>query len=330
MTKMKNKSIAFIAIGALFSLYSCAPVYKCGEEKPAGGIQGSNRLLDVVNERDELCEIVEVKDKENAYLIKNNQQLGITNDSLATRNRELVGEYNELEGNFNKLQDKHQTLQKDHLELSERFSGAITNNLNQGHLYDERIKEKERRLTEKENALLEREKRINELEAEIARQDSIAKRLNQLLKEALLGFDSNELSIEIKNGKVYVSMSDKLMFQSGKADVQSKGKEALKVLADVLKKNPEFQILVEGHTDNVPIKTATYKDNWDLSVARATSMVRLLQETHDISAERLTASGRGEYEPKASNSTATGRAKNRRTEIILSPDLSEVMNYLGK
>src|SRR5690554_297501 len=330
MTIMKNKSIAFIAIGALFSLYSCAPVYKCGEEKPAGGIQGSNRLLDVVNERDELCEIVEVKDKENAYLIKNNQQLGMTNDSLATRNRELVGEYNELEGNFNKLQDKHQTLQTEHLELSERFSGAITNNLNQGHLFDERIKEKERRLTEKENALLEREKRINELEAEIARQDSIVKRLNQLLKEALLGFDSNELSIEIKNGKVYVSMSDKLMFQSGKADVQSKGKEALKVLADVLKKNPEFQILVEGHTDNVPIKTATYKDNWDLSVARATSMVRLLQETHDISAERLTASGRGEYEPKASNSTATGRAKNRRTEIILSPDLSEVMNYLGK
>ena len=263
-------------------------------------------------------------------LIKNNQQLGMTNDSLATRNRELVGEYNELEGNFNKLQDKHQTLQTEHLELSERFSGAITNNLNQGHLFDERIKEKERRLTEKENALLEREKRINELEAEIARQDSIAKRLNQLLKEALLGFDSNELSIEIKNGKVYVSMSDKLMFQSGKADVQSKGKEELKVLADVLKKNPEFQILVEGHTDNVPIKTSTYKDNWDLSVARATSMVRLLQETHDISAERLTASGRGEYEPKASNSTATGRAKNRRTEIILSPDLSEVMNYLGK
>lgn len=330
MTKMKNKSIALIAIGALFSLYSCAPVYKCGEEKPAGGVQGSNRLLDVVNERDELCEIVEVKDKENAYLIKNNQQLGITNDSLATRNRELVGEYKELEGNFNKLQDKHQTLQKDHLELSERFSGAITNNLNQGHLFDERIKEKERRLTEKENALFAREKRINELENEIARQDSIAKRLNQLLKEALLGFDSNELSIEIKNGKVYVSMSDKLMFQSGKADVQSKGKEALKVLADVLKKNPEFQILVEGHTDNVPIKTATYKDNWDLSVARATSMVRLLQETHGISAERLTASGRGEYEPKASNSTATGRATNRRTEIILSPDLTEVMDFLGK
>ena len=158
---------SFIAIGALFSLYSCAPVYKCGEEKPAGGIQGSNRLLDVVNERDELCEIVEVKDKENAYLIKNNQQLGITNDSLATRNRELVGEYKELEGDFNKLQDKHQTLQTEHLELSERFSSAITNNLNQGHLFDERIKEKERRLTEKENALLEREKRINELEAEI-------------------------------------------------------------------------------------------------------------------------------------------------------------------
>src|SRR5690554_7675061 len=109
------------------------------------------------------------------------------------------------------------------------------------------------------------------------------------------------------------------MFQSGKADVQSKGKEALKVLADVLKKNPEFQILVEGHTDNVPIKTATYKDNWDLSVARATSMVRLLQETHDISAERLTASGRGEYEPKASNSTA--RSEEHTSELQSRPHL---------
>lgn len=327
---MKNKSLALIVIGALFSLYSCAPVYKCGEEKPAGGIQGSNRLLDVVNERDELCEMVKIKDKENAYLIKNNQQLGITNDSLVRRNSEMIGEYKELEGDFNNLKDKHSQLQLDHLNLSERFSGAITNNLNQGHLYDERIKEKERRLTEKENALIERERKINELEAEIARQDSIAKRLNQLLRDALLGFDANELTIEIKNGKVYVSMSDKLMFQSGKAEVQSKGKEALAVLADVLQKNKEFQILVEGHTDNVPIKTATYKDNWDLSVARATSMVRLLQEEHGISAERLTASGRGEYDPKESNSTATGKAKNRRTEIILSPDLTEVMDYINK
>src|SRR5690554_34627 len=327
---MKNKSIALLAIGAMFSLYSCAPVYKCGEEIPAGGIQGSNRLLDVVKERDELCKTVETKDLESAYLIRNNQKLSVENDSLATRNREIVGEYKELEGNFNNLKEKNSKLQEEHLNLSERFSGAITNNLNQGHLFDERIKEKERRLTEKEDALFAREKKINELETEIARQDSIAKRLNQLLREALLGFDAEDLSIEIKNGKVYVSMSDKLMFQSGKADVQTKGKDALKALAGVLKKNKEFKILVEGHTDNVPIKTSTYKDNWDLSVARATSMVRLLQETHGISAERLTASGRGEYEPKESNSTAAGKAKNRRTEIILSPDLSEVMDYLGK
>jgi len=327
---MKNKSLVLIAFGALFSLYSCAPVYRCGEVKPTGGIQGSNRLMEVVDERDELCETVKVKSEENEYLIKVNQNLGVTNDSLTRRNREMIGEYKELEGDFNNLKDKHAQLQTNHLDLSERFSGAITNNLNQGHLYDERIKEKERRLTEKELALMARERKINELEAEIARQDSIAKRLNQLLRDALLGFDANELTIEIKNGKVYVSMSDKLMFQSGKAEIQSKGKEALAVLAEVLKKNKEFQILVEGHTDNVPIKTAQYKDNWDLSVARATSMVRLLQETHGISAERLTASGRGEYEPKESNSTAAGKAKNRRTEIILSPDLSEVMDYLGK
>ncbi|PWH86595.1 OmpA family protein [Brumimicrobium oceani] len=320
---MKNKNLALLAIGTLFTLASCAPVYKCGEPRPEGGIAGSSRLIDVVNERDELCEDLSIKTEENEYLIKNNQKLGFVNDSLATTNKNLKEEKAILD-------KKHTALKKDHLELSERYSDAVTNNLNQGHLYDERIKEKERKLAEKESALSEREGEIKKLEDEIARQDSIANRLNSLLREALLGFDGDELTTEIKNGKIYVSMSDKLMFQSGKANVQSKGKEALAALADVLKKNKEFQILVEGHTDSIPIKTAQYKDNWDLSVARATSMVRILQSEHNLHPDRLTASGRGEYDPKASNDTAEGRAKNRRTEIILSPDLSEVMEFLGK
>lgn len=315
---------------AFMSLHSCAPVYRCGEEKPAGTISGSNRLLAVVEERDDLCETVKIKDEENAYLTKRNQSLVFENDSLVTRNNELVGEYEELEEDHIELQDKYKQLQSDHVDLGERFSNMMTDKLNQGYLFDERLKEKERRLALKEKELEKRERRISELERIIARQDSIAKRLNRLLREALLGFKADELSIEIKDGKVYISMSDKLMFASGKAEVQEKGKEALKVLARVLKKNPEFEILVEGHTDNVPIKTEKYKDNWDLSVARATSMVRLLNETHGLNAERLTASGRGEHDPKATNETAAGRAQNRRTEIILSPNLDEVMKYLGE
>lgn len=320
---MKNKNLAFLAIGALFTLASCAPVYKCGEPRPEGGIAGSSRLMDVVNERDELCETVSIKNEENEFLIKNNQKLEFVNDSLSTTNKKIKEEKAILD-------KKYKALQEDHVVLGERLSSVLTDKLNQGHLFDERLKEKERHLSDKESALSERESEIKKLEDEIARQDSIANRLNSLLREALLGFDGDELTTEIKNGKIYVSMSDKLMFQSGKANVQSKGQEALAALADVLKKNKEFQILVEGHTDNIPIKTAQYKDNWDLSVARATSMVRILQAEHKLHPDRLTASGRGEYDPKASNDNAEGRAKNRRTEIILSPDLSEVMEFLGK
>jgi len=124
-------------------------------------------------------------------------------------------------------------------------------------------------------------------------------------------------------------MSDKLLFKSGSATVEPKGVDALKVLADVLNKNPDIQILVEGHSDNVPIKTAVYKDNWDLSVARATSITRMLNEQYNVAATRMTASGRGEYYPKASNATQEGKAMNRRTEIILSPKLDELMNLLN-
>jgi chemotaxis protein MotB len=123
-------------------------------------------------------------------------------------------------------------------------------------------------------------------------------------------------------------MSDKLLFKSGSSAVEDKGKDALKLLADVLDKNTDIDILVEGHTDNVPIKTSVYKDNWDLSVARATSIVRILTNDYKIVPTRLTASGKGEFFPKADNETSEGRAKNRRTEIILSPKLDELMKLL--
>jgi chemotaxis protein MotB len=123
-------------------------------------------------------------------------------------------------------------------------------------------------------------------------------------------------------------MSDKLLFQSGSSAVENKGKDALKLLAGVLDKNPDIDILVEGHTDNVPIKTSVYKDNWDLSVARATSIVRILTNDYKIAPTRMTASGKGEYFPKVDNETPEGRAKNRRTEIILSPKLDELMKLL--
>ena len=153
--------------------------------------------------------------------------------------------------------------------------------------------------------------------------------LTETVKNALLGFKADELQVYMKDGKVYVSMSDKLLFKSGSPDVESKGKEALEKLAEVLNKNPDISIAIEGHTDNVPIKTVQFKDNWDLSAARATNVVRLLTGQYGMDPKRLTAAGKGEFSPVADNSTPEGKAKNRRTEIVLSPKLDALMKAIS-
>lgn len=327
---MKTKNILFFSLLTFIALTSCAPVYKCGEDKPTESIAGSNRLLAVVEERDELCEQVKVKEEENEYLIKRNQSLVFMNDSLINNKSELKKDYAELESKHEKLETKYKNLNNEFLEAQEKYAGMMTDNFQRGHLYDQRIKDKERRLEIKEKELMERQKRVEELEQLVAEKDAHTKRLKESIRNALLGFQSDELSVEIKNGKVYVSMSDKLMFKSGSTNVEDKGKEALKLLARVIRENEDFGILIEGHTDNVPIRTNKFSDNWDLSVARATSMVRILADEHSIDPERLTASGKGEFSPKASNDTAEGRAQNRRTEIILAPKLDELMEMLGE
>ena len=214
------------------------------------------------------------------------------------------------------------------VDLEGKYNDLINESLSKTDQFNKALKAKSDELSNKEQLLSEREKALKEMQLTIARQDSITKRLNGILRNALLGFNSDELSVEIKNGKVYVSMSDQLLFKSGSSAVEAKGKEALKLLGEVLDKNLNIDILVEGHTDNVPIKTSLYKDNWDLSVARATSIVRILTNDYKIAPTRLTASGKGEYFPRSSNDTAEGRARNRRTEIILSPKLDEIMQLL--
>jgi chemotaxis protein MotB len=150
------------------------------------------------------------------------------------------------------------------------------------------------------------------------------------VSDALLGFEGKGLTVHMKNGKVYVSMDEKLLFASGKWEVSSDGSSALRDLAKVLMKNPDINVLIEGHTDNVPYTgTGQVKDNWDLSVMRATAIVKILLANSKIDPKRFTTAGRSEYLPvDASNSTAA-RAKNRRTEIILSPKLDELLQIIG-
>ncbi|MCF8254394.1 MAG: OmpA family protein [Bacteroidia bacterium] len=252
-----------------------------------------------------------------------NLQLMKDTTNYGFRYRELDSNYRELNARYNNLSDRHKSLQRDYNDMNDKYTELIQSSLNKTQQLNLALKEKGEQL-------LAREKRLAELEALIKKQDSITNALNNVIKKALLSFNSDEISVEMKNGKVYVSMTDKLLFKSGSADVEEKGKDAIKKLADVLNKNGDVGIMIEGHTDNIPIKTAQFQDNWSLSVARSTNIVRLLDETYKVDATRLTASGRGEYMPKASNETAEGRAKNRRTEIILTPKLDELYKLIEK
>jgi chemotaxis protein MotB len=183
-------------------------------------------------------------------------------------------------------------------------------------------------LNQKMEELSTREQTINELQNVINAQNKKVQDLLASVKDALLGFGSDELTVEEKNGKVYVAMSDKLLFESGSAKVDKRGKEALSLLAGVLNKQTGIDVFIEGHTDTKPINTVQFKDNWDLSVIRATSVVRILTKEYGVNQLQIQPCGRGEFMPVATNETTEGRSRNRRTEIIMAPKLDKLLEIL--
>jgi chemotaxis protein MotB len=175
--------------------------------------------------------------------------------------------------------------------------------------------------------LEEEQKRLTQMRQLMDQQRQAIENLRKKMTDALVNFRPEELTVSIKNGKVYVSLQESLLFPSGSAAVNPKGKEALGTLAQVLNLNPDINVSIEGHTDSIPMK-GKFEDNWALSVGRATSIVRILTDTYKVDPTRVIASGRSKYEPVDANETPEGRARNRRTEIILSPKLDELMKLL--
>lgn len=171
-------------------------------------------------------------------------------------------------------------------------------------------------------------RRLQDLQAVIQSQRDVMSNLKNSIASALINYENDELSIYTVDGNVYVSLAEKLLFKSGSSIVDQKVTEALKSLAAVLNKTKDIQVMIEGHTDNVPVQIAKFKDNWDLSKARATSIVRILTDENGFDSSRIIASGRGQFFPLDSNETAEGRAGNRRTEIILSTNLNKLMQLL--
>lgn len=243
-----------------------------------------------------------------------NQQLLVSNEDLKAKTQA----YNELEEYYNNLVSSSGKLNEDLAEQQQRLLSA------REELEVARQKNQELSLN-----LQERETRVRELEQVLEEKDRAVNQLKKKVSDALLNFKENDLTVQVKNGKVYVSLAEQLLFKSGSITVDPKGVNALKQLAGVLKESPDIQILVEGHTDDVPLgRTSQYmKNNWDLSVMRATSIVDILTNA-GVAPERVTAAGKGEFAPLTSNETAEGRAKNRRTEIILTPKLDELFKIL--
>ena len=181
---------------------------------------------------------------------------------------------------------------------------------------------------ESKMTIADQAKRLKNFQDMILAQKNVMTKLKNSIADALMNYKTDELSVYIKDGNVYVSLEEKLLFKSGSDVVDPKGKEALKSLSKVLAGTKDITVMIEGHTDNVPIKTKLFEDNWDLSVARATSIVRILTKDNGFDPSRISASGRGQFHPVKTNETADGRAGNRRTEVILSPDLNELYKIL--
>jgi chemotaxis protein MotB len=183
-------------------------------------------------------------------------------------------------------------------------------------------------LQKSKQELADQQRKLESLQSLLEQQKKNADALRQKMADALVKFNSNELSVSVKNGKVYVSLQENLLFPSGSATVNVKGKEALGKLAEVLNANQDITVNIEGHTDSIPIRTR-FEDNWALSTARATSIVRILTKDYQVDPVRVVASGHSRYDPVDANTSPEGRAKNRRTEIILSPKLDELYKLIN-
>ncbi len=233
---------------------------------------------------------------------------------------------------------KHKSnLDKSYKALEKSSSSALAENMQKNKDLLAQLEEKEKALASENSRLVglqkeldARSKRVDELEKALAAKDANMKALKEAVSKALTNFEGKGLTVEQRNGKVYVSMENKLLFKSGSWQVGVEGKKAVAQLGEVLAQNPDINVLIEGHTDDDPFtSTGDISGNWDLSTKRATAIVNILQENDKINPIRLTAAGRSEFSPIAENDTPEGKAKNRRIEVVLTPKLDEVSKLLN-
>jgi len=275
---------------------------------------------------------------ENDELLKAKNKLELDQASLQKEYDKIKAERDKLQADYAAASSNLKTLQASYSALEKNSDDALQTNMGKNRELLAKLEAKEKALAaeqERLNKLMadfkERSERVAELEAMISSKEAAMKKLKETLSKALNAFEGKGLTIEQKNGKVYVSMENKLLFQTGSWAVGTEGKKAVVEVGKVLAQNPDISVLIEGHTDNDKFAGAMgqIENNWDLSTKRATAIVNILSENKAVIKQNLTAAGRGEFAPIAPNETAEGKSKNRRIEIILTPKLDEISKMLN-
>jgi len=318
---MIKKAVTLVLTVLFISSCVSPKVYKELEGKYAN-LKNENRTLSSENEA-----LLKAKNKAENEL-----------NSLQKSYDEAIAQRDKLQSDYKALKSSHDNLKASYAALEKNSSASIAENSKKNRELLAQLEAKEQaliaenlRLEKLKKELEDRSNRVAELESVIAAKDAAMTQLKNAISKALTDFEGKGLTIEQRDGKVYVSMENKLLFKSGSWAVGVEGRKAVQQLGNVLGENPEIAVLIEGHTDNVPYSgNATLKGNWDLSTKRATAIVNILIENPNIKPDNLTAAGRGEFAPVATNDTAEGKSKNRRIEVVLTPKLDEISKLLNE
>lgn len=317
---MIQRILTIILAGGLLTSCVSAKVYKDLE----------SRFSTLQDENADLREDLAAAKKEWNKFEKQSQELEQALAKATAERDELQRKYISTKTNLDNLQESFDALEANSSATIAENSRKNRELLSELETKQNALAEERAQLDKLRRDLAERSQRVDELEGLLAQKDAKMRALKDAISKALVDFEGKGLTVEQRDGKVYVSLENKLLFDSGSWTVGTQGKQAVQQLASVLATNPDISVLIEGHTDNVPYGgNGPLKDNWDLSTKRATAIVEILLQTAGIEAQNLTAAGRGEFAPVATNETAEGKSKNRRIEVILTPKLDEVTKLLN-
>lgn len=321
-----KKTILIILTGLM--LFSCVPPTKFKTlQSEARTCEEENELLRAENERIS----VDIKEARSRLALIEDRLSQIGKDTIRWKNElhTLQNDYNQIDKDYQDLYEANQALIKGSGEEIRRLMSDLQETQKDLQAGQSELDGRRRDIEKMQAELEGRNAKLAELEKILNEQEETVAALTKSVSDALLGFEDQGLSVTQKAGKVYVSLDEQLLFSSGSTVVDQKGITALKNLARVLEQNTEITIMIEGHTDDVPVKSGSvYTDNWDLSVLRATAVVRILLEDSGIDPARITTAGRGQFQPVDPQTTTEARQKNRRTEIILSPKLDELYKLI--